>query len=92
MEVKDAAIEERCPVEHFDIEHQMTEEKITELSSLIVLSSTAFNIQNRYFDVVGNPELSQQIRKVSWDQAQVIDVSLTWSTLNSVDSRLWVSR
>ncbi len=75
METKEA-IRARRAVKHFDPEHQMTEEEITELLSLAVLSPTAFNIQNWRFVVVRDTELRQKIRAVAWDQAQVTDTSL----------------
>ena len=54
----------------------MTPEEIDQLLSLAILSPTAFNIQNWRFVVVSDPELRQQIRQVSWDQAQVTEASL----------------
>jgi nitroreductase len=44
--------------------------------SLAILSPTAFNIQNWRFVVVTDPVLRQQIRAVSWNQAQVEEASL----------------
>ncbi|HEC29874.1 MAG TPA: nitroreductase family protein [Gammaproteobacteria bacterium] len=70
------AIEKRRAVKHFDPEHQMTNEEITKLLSLAVLSPTAFNIQNWRFVVVREPALRQEIRAAAWDQAQVTDASL----------------
>jgi len=70
------AIRSRRAIKHYDTEHQMTEEEITELLSLAVLSPTAFNIQNWRFVVVSDTALRQKIRKVAWDQAQVTDTSL----------------
>ncbi len=75
METKEA-IRARRAVKHFDPEHQMTEEEITELLSLAVLSPTAFNIQNWRFVVVRDNELRQKIRAVAWNQEQVTDTSL----------------
>ena len=70
------AIQTRRSVKHFDPNHEMSEAEIQELFSLAVLSPTAFNIQNWRFVTVMNPALRQDIRKVSWDQAQVTDASL----------------
>jgi len=69
-------IESRRSVKHFDPEHQMTEEEISTLLSLAVLSPSAFNIQNWRFVIVRKPELRQKIRGAAWDQAQVTDASL----------------
>lgn len=70
------AIRERRAVKTYDPEHRMTEDEISKLMSLAMLSPTAFNIQNWRFVLVQDPELRQEIRKVSWDQAQVTDASL----------------
>jgi nitroreductase len=70
------AIEARRSVKHYDSEHRMTEEEEKQLLSLAMLSPTAFNIQNWRFVVVKDPELRKDIRKASWDQAQVTDASL----------------
>ena len=75
MQVSEA-IKTRRAVKHFDPTHKMSEEEHKELFSLAALSPTAFNIQNWRFVSVTDPELRQQIRKVSWDQAQVTDSSL----------------
>ena len=70
------AIKARRSVKHYDPEHVMSEEEKNEILSLAILSPTAFNIQNWRFVVVEDKELRKQIRKVSWDQAQVTDASL----------------
>jgi len=70
------SIRSRRAIKHYNAEHKMTEEEITELLSLAVLSPTAFNIQNWRFVVVSDTALRQKIRKVAWDQAQVTDTSL----------------
>jgi len=44
--------------------------------SAAILSPTAFNIQNWRFVLVSDAKLRAEIRKVSWDQAQVTDASL----------------
>jgi nitroreductase len=70
------AINARRSVKHYDPNHQMTDDEITKLLSLAILSPTAFNIQNWRFVVVSDPELRKQIREVAWDQSQVTDTSL----------------
>ena len=51
------AIEERRSVKAYDPNHQMSEQEITKLMSLAMLSPTAFNIQNWRFIVVSDPAL-----------------------------------
>lgn len=70
------AIQERRSVKAYDPQHQMTETEIKHLLSLAMLSPTAFNIQNWRFVVVTDPALRKEIRKVSWDQAQVEEASI----------------
>lgn len=75
MNVEQAIIERRA-VKAYDPQHRMTEDEISKLMSLAILSPTAFNIQNWRFVLVQDAALRQEIRKVSWDQAQVTDASL----------------
>ena len=70
------AIETRRAVKHFDPTHKMTDEETDKLMSSVLLSPTAFNIQNWRFVLVKDPNLREQIRQVAWDQAQVTDASL----------------
>jgi nitroreductase len=69
-------IRSRRSIKHFDADHSMTAEEITEILSLAVLSPTAFNIQHWRFVVVDDADLRSKIRAVSWDQSQVTDASL----------------
>jgi nitroreductase len=70
------AIKERRAVKLYDANHRMTDDEISGLMSLAMLSPTAFNIQHWRFIVVKDPELRSQIRAIAWDQAQVTDASL----------------
>lgn len=70
------AIQTRRSVKAYDPEHKMTQTEIDQLMSLAILSPTAFNIQHWRFVVVQDPVLRQQIRAVSWNQAQVEESSL----------------
>jgi nitroreductase len=71
-----AAIKARRSVKHFDANYQISEDEVTKLLSLAALSLTAFNIQHWRFVVVKDSDLRGEIRKVSWNQAQVTDSSL----------------
>ncbi len=70
------AIEQRRSVKHFDPQFKIPANEIKQLLSLATLSPTAFNIQHWRFVTVNDPDLRKEIRKVSWDQAQVTDSSL----------------
>ncbi|HOY69978.1 MAG TPA: nitroreductase family protein [Methylotenera sp.] len=75
MNVTEAIVKRRS-VKVYDPNHKTTEEEIAKLMSLAMLSPTAFNIQNWRFVLVTDPALRQEVRKASWDQAQVTDASL----------------
>lgn len=81
------AIEQRRSIKSYDPQHQMTPAEIEQLLSLTMLSPTAFNIQHWRFVVVTDPALRQQIREVSWNQAQVTDASLL--VILTVDLQAW---
>jgi len=70
------AIVARRAVKDFDPQHRLSESETRQLLSLAMQAPTAFNIQNWRFVAVTDPELRADIRKVSWDQAQVTDSSL----------------
>jgi nitroreductase len=70
------AITSRRSIKAYDPHHRMSEKEIAKLMSLAMLSPTAFNIQNWRFVLVTDPVLRQQIRTVSWNQAQVEEASL----------------
>ena len=71
-----SAIETRRSIKYFDIHHKMKATEIDQLMSLAMLTPTAFNIQHWRFVLVTDPVLRQQIRAVSWNQAQVEEASL----------------
>ncbi|NOS97475.1 MAG: nitroreductase family protein [Methylotenera sp.] len=75
MNVTEAIVKRRA-VKAFDPHHRFTEAETAKLLSLAMLSPTAFNIQNWRFVLVTDPTLRQQIRAVSWNQAQVEEASL----------------
>ena len=70
------AIASRRSIKHFDPAHKLVEQEIAKLMALAMLSPTAFNIQHWRFVLVTDPVLRQQIRTVSWNQAQVEEASL----------------
>ena len=75
MDIKHA-ITERRSVKHYDPEHIMTEDEVTELMQYAVLSPTAFNIQHWRFVNVVDKDKRQQIQDASWGQVQVTEASL----------------
>jgi nitroreductase len=75
MNVTEAIVQRRS-IKHYNTAHKLTEQEIAKLLSLAMLSPTAFNIQHWRFVLVTEPTLRQQIRAVSWNQAQVEEASL----------------
>ena len=75
MNVTEAIVKRRS-IKAYDPNHKITDEEIAKLMSLAMLSPTAFNIQNWRFVLVTDPTLRQEVRKASWDQAQVTEASL----------------
>ena len=89
MQVKQA-IETRRSIKNYDPHHKLTQQEIDELMQLAMLSPTAFNIQNWRFLVVTDPVLRQQIRAVSWNQAQVEEASLL--IVLTADLKAWAKQ
>jgi nitroreductase len=84
------AITERRSIKAYDPHHKMTEDEISKLMSLAMLSPTAFNIQNWRFVLVTDPVLRHQIRAVSWNQAQVEEASLL--IVLTADLKAWAKQ
>lgn len=70
------AIKQRRSVKHYDSNYSLTDDEISQILSLAVLSPTSFNMQNWRFVVVKDIEIRKQIRAAAWDQAQVTDASI----------------
>jgi len=70
------AIQSRRSIKHFDPVHRMPEKDLERLLSLVVLSPTAFNIQNWRFLVVVDTAQRKALREAAWGQAQVTDASV----------------
>lgn len=70
------AIETRRSIKAYDPTHKISEDEVSKLMSLAMLSPTAFNIQHWRFVLVDDAALRQQIQVVSWNQAQVTEASL----------------
>jgi nitroreductase len=84
------AVEARRAVKQFDPDHNMTEEEIRKLMSLVVLSPTAFNIQHWRFVLVRDRGLRENIRAVSWMQPQITDASML--VIICADLKAWERR
>ena len=69
------ALQSRRSIKWYDPEHRMPEATFKTLMDHALLSPTAFNIQNWRFVRVTDAGQRQAIRKVAWDQEQVVDAS-----------------
>ncbi|MDA3921425.1 MAG: nitroreductase family protein [Salinisphaera sp.] len=70
------AIVSRRSARRFDPAHVMPAATVRELMDYVLLTPTAFNIQNWRFVAVQDPELRVEIRKAAWGQKQVTESSL----------------
>lgn len=70
------AIGARRSIKKFDPDHVMSDEQITELMEAVILSPTAFNIQNWRFVLVTDPQAKQNFKEIGWNQAQFSDCSV----------------
>lgn len=69
------AIKKRRSIRYYDSNYVIPDNEINELINLTMLTATSYNIQHWKFVVVDNPRLRKEIRKVSFDQAQITDAS-----------------
>jgi nitroreductase len=81
------AIYQRRAVKHYGPDHRFAEDELNRLMEAAIQSPSSFNMQNWRFVLVTDPELRQQIRAVSYDQAQVTDASLL--IVMSADLKAW---
>lgn len=84
------AIQSRRSIKAYDPEHTMPQAEIDQLLSLAMLSPTAFNIQHWRFIAVTDPVLRQQVRALSWNQAQVEEASLL--IVLAADTQAWAKQ
>ena len=82
-----AAIKARRAIKHFDPNHELTEEELSQLVELMMLSPTAFNIQNWRIVLVKDKAQRAKIREAAWDQAQVTDASALF--VLTADLKAW---
>lgn len=71
-----AAITGRRSVKKFDPDHRFSQTEVEHLLETIILSPTAFNIQNWRFVMISDPQVKQEIRRHGWDQAQFTECSM----------------
>lgn len=72
------AIQERRTTNLFDPALPLDDEVIRELVFLATRAPTSFNLQNWRFIAVRTPEAKARLRKIAWDQAKVVESSVTF--------------
>ena len=70
------AINSRRSIKSFDKNHKMTQQEITQLLELAILSPTSYNIQNWRFVTVTDQSIKDNIYELSYGQKQVSEASL----------------
>ncbi|MEM6688863.1 MAG: nitroreductase family protein [Planctomycetota bacterium] len=82
------AIYQRRAIKHFDADHRMSDDEVSELLETTIQSPTSFNIQHWRFVLLRDPELRAKIRtEFGNDQSQMTDASLL--VLFTADTKAW---
>lgn len=69
-------IRNRRSIKAFDANHRLTDEELRQLLTAAALAPTSFNMQNRHFVCVVDPEVKAKLCAASWNQEQVRDASV----------------
>lgn len=69
------ALSWRYATKQFDPTKKLTEEQLTTVTEALRLSASSYGLQPWKFIVISDPAIRQNLRKHSWDQAQVTDCS-----------------
>ncbi len=66
---------QRRSVRHFDPTHQLSENELRTLITAGALAPSSYNMQNRHFVAVVDPEVKARLAEAAYGQAQVRDAS-----------------
>ena len=69
-------IRKRRSVKHYDSAHRLSDDELRTLLTAGALAPTSFNMQNRHFACVTDPEVKAKLCEASWKQEQVRDASV----------------
>lgn len=83
------ALQQRYATKKFDPNKKISANDLQILSQSLRLAPSSFGLQPWRFVIIGNQELKEQLRKVSYNQAQVTDCShlIVLTTLKEVDTQ-----
>lgn len=74
MDTFDSIVQRRA-IKQFDPSHRLGEDELRQLLRAAALAPTSFNMQNRHFVVVTDPEVRERVKAAAWGQAHVADCS-----------------
>lgn len=66
----------RRSAKHYDPQHRLTDTELRTLLSAGALAPTSFNMQNRQFVAVLDPDVKRALQDAAWGQEQVRDASV----------------
>ncbi len=75
MEFKDV-MAQRQSVKNFDPNHEVTDDRLQQLFSVVELSPSSFNLQHWRFIAVRDLDTKKKLRQASWNQEQVEHASV----------------
>ena len=81
------AIKTRRSIKNFDKNHKMTQDEITKLLELAILSPTSYNIQNWRFVTITEQTIKDKLCELSYGQRQVAEASL--AIILCADLKAW---
>ena len=71
-------IQRRRSIKHYDSDHRVTDDELRQLITAGALAPTSFNVQNRHFVCVTDPDVKADLMAAAWDQQQVRDASVVF--------------
>ena len=69
-------IAERRSIKSYDPQHRLSESELRQLLSAAALAPTSFNMQNRHFVALVNPDAKAELMPAAFGQEQVRDASV----------------
>ncbi len=71
-------LKRRRAVKHYDPDHRLSDAELRRLLTAGALAPSSFNMQNRHFVCVTDPQIKARLSSVSWGQEQVRDASVVF--------------
>src|SRR4030095_680584 len=77
-------IKERISATKFDTTRKLSNEEIRELISYAIEAPSSYNIQNWRFIAITGQEEKERLKKVAYNQQQVVDAAVTFIVLGDL--------